>query len=130
MNNNNTDNPNNKTNNGGKPPIRTTKFSLIMRVIVSGYLLYTVWSIKEGLFTTTGKEQLLLIFFSVLFLVCAVYLGVTSIKSLAAGEYMVPGEDEQEEAEDDQLEGEVEALPGEEGQETVEEEPEHKSEAE
>lgn len=130
MNNNNTDNTTNKTGNGGKPPIRTTKFSLIMRVIVSGYLLYTVWSIKEGLFTTTGKEQLLLISFSVLFLVCAVYLGVTSIKSLAAGEYMVPGEDEQEEAEDDQLEGETEALPGEEGQETVEEEPEHKSEAE
>lgn len=130
MNNNNTDNQNNKTNNGGKPPIRTTKFSLIMRVIVSGYLLYTVWSIKDGLFTTTGKEQLLLIFFSVLFLVCAVYLGVTSIKSLAAGEYMVPGEDEQEGAEEDQMDEEVRALSGEGGQDAEEDDPEHKSEAE
>lgn len=130
MNNNNTDNTTNKTGNGGKPPLRTTKFSLIMRVIVSGYLLYTVWSIKEGLFTTTGKEQLLLIFFSVLFFVCAVYLGVTSIKSLAAGEYMVPGEDEQEGAEEDRMDEDVKALSEEGGQDTEEEEPEHKSEAE
>ena len=67
-----------------------TKISLIMRIVVSLYLLYLVWGLREAPASHTGAERLLFIAAMILFAAVAAVLGGLSLKALLRGEYGQP----------------------------------------
>lgn len=71
-----------------------SKISLILRIVVSAYLLYLVWGLREAPATHTGLERLLFIAAMVVFTVVAVVLGGASIKAYLKGEYERPEEND------------------------------------
>lgn len=69
-----------------------SKISLVMRMVVSVYLLYLVWGLRGAPGSHTGVERLLFIAAMILFFAVAVVLGGTSIKAYLRGEYDRPEE--------------------------------------
>ncbi len=72
------------------------KVSLILRIVVSAYLLYLAWGLRGAPASHTGMERLLFIGAILLFSVIGVLLGGFSIKAYLNGEY--------EQSDDDGLE--------------------------
>ena len=56
-------------------------------MVVSLYLLYLVWGLKEAPASHTGGERLLFIVAMILFAAVAVVLGGTSLRAFLRGEY-------------------------------------------
>jgi len=84
-------------NKNSHPP-HLTKGTLILRAVVSLYLLYTVYQLSPSLKTATGNDLIFAIAAMVIFTGIAVPLAGFSIKALIKGEYMDPtGADSQEE---------------------------------
>ncbi len=71
-----------------------TKISLILRMVVSGYLLYLAWGLREAPASHTGAERLLFIGAMILFSAVAVILGGLSLKAFLNGEYDRPDEED------------------------------------
>lgn len=69
-----------------------SKISLILRIVVSAYLLYLVWGLREAPASHTGMERLLFTAAMIVFTAVAVVLGGTSIKAYLKGEYECPEE--------------------------------------
>lgn len=69
-----------------------TKGSLILRILVAFYLLYTVNGLAGSLADSVGRDRLFIIIFMLLFGVIGVLLGIYSIKALIKKEYVVPRE--------------------------------------
>lgn len=59
-------------------------------MVVSLYLLYLVWGLKEAPASHTGGERLLFIAAMILFAAVAVVLGGTSLRAFLRGEYGQP----------------------------------------
>lgn len=64
-----------------------SKISLILRIVVSAYLLYLVWGLRDAPASHTGAQRLLFIAAMVVFTVVAVVLGGLSLKAFLNGEY-------------------------------------------
>lgn len=64
-----------------------SKVSLILRMVVSVYLLYLVWGLRGAPAAHTGAERLLFIAAIIVFLAVAVVLGGMSVKAFLNGEY-------------------------------------------
>lgn len=73
---------------------RPTQITLILRTVVSFYLLYTVFSLRNAPAEHTGGERMFFLVAMIIFTVVAVVLGGFSIKALLKGEYQKPEEDE------------------------------------
>ncbi len=73
---------------------RPTKISLILRIVVSVYLLYLVWGLRGAPASHTGMERLLFIGAMILFTAVAAVLGGLSVRALLKGEYEQPEEDD------------------------------------
>lgn len=67
-----------------------TRVSLVLRIVVSLYLLYLVWGLREAPANHTGAERLLFIVAMILFAAVGVVLGGLSLKVLLRGEYGQP----------------------------------------
>ena len=90
-------------NKNSNPP-HLTKGTLILRTVVSLYLLYTVYQLSPSLKTATGNDLIFAIAAMVIFTGIAVPLAGFSIKALVKGEYMDPtGADSQEELTDEEF---------------------------
>lgn len=76
--------------------------SLILRIAVGLYLLYTVYMLREALQTNTGMELVFFIAATVIFAILAVILLIHSGYSLINGRYTSGAQnDEEEEPEED-----------------------------
>lgn len=73
-----------------------TQITLLLRTVVSFYLLYTVFSLRNAPVEHTGGERIFFLVAMLVFTIVAVVLGGFSIKALLKGEYQKPGEDEEE----------------------------------
>lgn len=82
---------NNKKNEKEKKQYHVTKGSLILRIVVSLYLLYTVYELSGSLATTSGMDKIVVIIAMVVFTAVAVPLGGFSIKAMSGGEYAQGG---------------------------------------
>lgn len=71
-----------------KPGSLPSKFSLIVRVAVALYLLYTVYSLRGVTKEYSGGELVFFLIVMVLFTVIAVFLCITSGKALMTGKYV------------------------------------------
>lgn len=71
-----------------------SKISLLLRIVVSAYLLYLAWGLRDAPGSHTGAERLLFIAAMILFTVVGVVLGGLSIKAFLKGEYDQPEEDD------------------------------------
>jgi len=71
-----------------------SKVSLILRIVVSAYLLYLTWGLRGAPASHTGPERLLFIAAMVLFTVVAVVLGGCSLRAYLKGEYDRPEDEE------------------------------------
>lgn len=67
-----------------------SKVSLMLRIVVSAYLLYLVWGLRDAPASHTGAERLLFIAAMIVFTVVAVLLGGFSLKAYLKGEYDIP----------------------------------------
>ncbi len=63
-----------------------TRVSLVLRIVVSLYLLYLAWGLREAPANHTGAERLLFIAAMILFAAVGVVLGGLSLKALLRGE--------------------------------------------
>lgn len=72
---------------------RPAKISLILRIVVSVYLLYLVWGLRGAPASHTGMERWLFIGAMVLFTAVAVVFGGLSVRALLKGEYERPEDD-------------------------------------
>lgn len=63
------------------------KVTLILRVMVGGYLVYTAWSLKDSFQTHTGTELAFFIIFAVLFALIGAFLLIVSGYALYKGKY-------------------------------------------
>ena len=70
-----------------------SKISLLLRIVVSAYLLYLAWGLRDAPASHTGAERLLFIAAMILFGAVAILLGGMSIKAYLKGEYDRPDED-------------------------------------
>lgn len=70
-----------------------SKISLILRMVVSLYLLYLVWGLREAPAAHSGMERLLFIGAMILFAAVAVILGGISVRAFLKGEYERPEDD-------------------------------------
>lgn len=75
-----------------------TKVSLVLRMVVSAYLLYLVWELREAPASHTGAESLLFIAAMVLFAAVAVILGGMSLRAFLRGEYGQPDDGDDSES--------------------------------
>lgn len=64
-----------------------TKWSLVIRLLVGGYLIYTAYTLIEAIKTKNGMEQLFFIVFTALFTILGIILILMSGKSFIKGEY-------------------------------------------
>jgi len=80
-----------------------TKFALIMRILVGIYLLYTSYSLIDGVTNGEGRDKYLFGIFVIVFAVIGVVLLVYAIRNLQSGKYvggaLDAGEDENESVE-------------------------------
>lgn len=70
-----------------------SKISLILRIVVSAYLLYLVWELRGAPASHTGAERLLFIAAMVIFAIVAVVLGGFSLRAYLKGEYDQPSDE-------------------------------------
>lgn len=82
------------------------KFTLMLRIIIGGYLLYTSYSLIEAITTTTGKEQLLFILATAVFTIVGIICIFFSVRSFSRGEYQ-GGSADTSVVEEDVIESEV-----------------------
>ena len=75
---------------GDKRKNDPSKVSLILRIVVSAYLLYLVWGLRDAPAAHTGPQRLLFIAAMIVFAAVAVILGGMSIKAFLKGEYDRP----------------------------------------
>ncbi len=75
---------------GDKRKNDPSKVSLILRIVVSAYLLYLVWGLRDAPAAHTGLQRLLFIAAMIVFAAVAVILGGMSIKAFLNGEYDRP----------------------------------------
>lgn len=73
--------------NNEKKQYTVAKRSLILRIVVSLYLLYVVYGLFGSLGTTSGTDKIVVIIAMVVFTVVAIPLGGLSIKAMTRGEY-------------------------------------------
>ena len=73
------------------------QITLLFRAIAGGYMLYLAWGLRENIFS--GDEPLYALV-AVLFFSAGVVLLVTSAIPLARGEFLRPGEEEEEGADE------------------------------
>ncbi len=66
------------------------KISLVMRMVVSVWLLYTVWELRGAPAAHTGSERIFVIAAMAIFTVSAVVLGGFSLKAFLREEYSHP----------------------------------------
>lgn len=85
-----------------KKEIRITKGTLILRIVVSAYLLYTVYQLYGSFGTAVGKDRIFILAAMVIFTVVALPLGGFSIKAFHEGQYIHPEEQEQDEEQEDE----------------------------
>ena len=71
-----------------------SKVSLILRMVVSAYLLYLVWGLRGAPASHTGMERLLFIVAMTVFAAVGVILGGMSIKAFLNGEYDQPDDED------------------------------------
>lgn len=76
---------------------RPTKMTLVIRVAVGFYLLYTAYSLIEGILASSGNEKLFLSVAAVAFLVIGVLLVYFAGKSLMNGRYAGSGKEAEKE---------------------------------
>lgn len=69
-----------------------SKVSLVLRIVVSAYLLYLVWGLRGAPASHTGTERLLFIAAMIVFTVVAVVLGGLSLRAYLKGEYDQPSD--------------------------------------
>lgn len=74
-----------------------SKVSLVLRMVVSAYLLYLVWGLRGAPASHTGMERLLFIAAMIVFAVVAVVLGGFSLRAYLRGEYDQPSDKEDSE---------------------------------
>lgn len=74
---------------------RPTQITLILRIVVSFYLLYTAFSLRNAPVEHTGGERVFFLVAIFIFTVVAVVLGGFSIKALLKGEYQKPEDSEE-----------------------------------
>lgn len=74
-----------------------SRISLILRIVVSAYLLYLVWELRGAPASHTGMERILFIAAMLIFTIVAVVLGGMSLKAYLKGEYDYPGDEEDSE---------------------------------
>lgn len=67
-----------------------SKVSLILRMVVSAYLLYLTWGLRDAPASHTGTERLLFIAAMIVFAAVGVILGGLSAKAFLNGEYDQP----------------------------------------
>lgn len=67
-----------------------SKVSLILRMVVSAYLLYLAWGLRDAPAGHTGLERLLFTAAMIVFAAVALILGGMSIKAFLNGEYDQP----------------------------------------
>lgn len=73
------------------------KITLILRIAVALYLLYTVWGLRGAPASYTGIQHILFIAAMLVFFVVAIVLGGFSLKAFIRGEYERPEDEEDEE---------------------------------
>ncbi len=80
-----------------------TKGSLILRVVVSFYLLYTVYELYGSIATAAGNDKIIIIAAMIVFTVIAIPLAGFSLRSLSRGTYIQKDEtkENQDEKEED-----------------------------
>lgn len=71
-----------------EPKILPNKGSLILRIVVGAYLLYTAYSLVGGISEKQGKDQIFFGVFTVIFVLLGIVLLIFSIKPLIRGEYI------------------------------------------
>lgn len=82
--------------NKDKKKTNVTRGSLILRVIVSFYLLYTVYGLYGSIATSTGKDRIIIMTAMAVFTIVAIPLGGFSLHALSKGSY-IQQKDETEE---------------------------------
>lgn len=80
----------------GKKTSRPAQVTVILRLVAGGYLIYLALGLGKEAIVSEGGRQLLQMGFLVLFLVVGALLVGWSLKKLIKGEYIHPGEDEEE----------------------------------
>ncbi len=80
-----------------KKKTNLTKTSLILRVMVSLYLLYTVYQLWGSVATTVGRDKIIVIAAMVIFTGISIPLGGFSIRALSQGNYRQQNEEETKE---------------------------------
>ena len=86
-----------------------TKGSLILRIVVSVYLLYTVYSLFGSVGTAEGKDKIIVIVAMIAFTAVALPLGGFSIHAMSQGNYVQP--DNHDEAKTDEAKTDEESTP-------------------
>lgn len=69
-------------------PVLVNKMSLIFRIVVGGYLLYTAYSLVPAIQNDTSNQKIFFALFTVLFTVVGGFLAIKSIQSLIYGRYI------------------------------------------
>lgn len=73
-----------------------SKIKLIIRIAVSLYLFYIVWSLRETPFIYTGWQRILFIAAIIVFAAVGLGLCFVSARALMKGEYEQPEDKEEE----------------------------------
>lgn len=77
-----------KTTSSKEGPVLVNKMSLIFRIVVGGYLLYTAYSLVPAIQNDTSNQKIFFALFTVLFIVVGGFLAIKSIQSLIYGRYI------------------------------------------
>jgi len=84
---------NNEKNKGKKVPV----IKLFLRTAVGGYLIWTAYSLIPAFTKYQGLSRIAFIFFAFVFVAVGVSLAGVSIKKYLDKEFLMPGEDEDDE---------------------------------
>ena len=74
-----------------------SKITLIIRVVISAYILYLAWGLRTAPAESAGIERILFIVVMIIFVAFSVVFGGKSLLALKHGEYCDNDEDEEEE---------------------------------
>lgn len=77
-----------KTASSKEGPVLVNKMSLIFRIVVGGYLLYTAYSLVPAIQNDTSNQKIFFALFTVLFIAVGGFLAIKSIQSLIYGRYI------------------------------------------
>jgi len=76
-----------------------TKITLIIRALISAYILYLAWGLRTAPAESSGLESILFIVVIIVFVAFAVLYGGRSLLALKKGEYCDADEDDKAEEE-------------------------------